>query len=560
MSTASPEFDAIVVGSGITGGWAAKELTELGLKVVMIERGRPVEHQRDYTTEFATPWSLPDRGLQIAGKPGLSKLGPLRVNAGDPGFLVDPAQYPYQTDPRSAWRWIRGYQMGGRSMSWARQCFRWSDLDFEANRRDGHGVDWPIRYADLAPWYDRVEAFAGISGSQEGLAQLPDGVFQPPLALNHVEAAFRDSVRANFPTRHVIPGRTANLTLDKPEEGRARCQFRSICHRGCSLGAAFSTLSATLPAARRTGNLTVLADSRVVKVEYDPKTRRASGVRVLDRKARRERVVTGRVVFLCASAFNSVGILLQSASEAFPHGLANSSGVLGRYLMDHATATVRAVVPGYLDRDYRGFRPCTFYVPRFRNATEPSETLLRGYGMQGYAWRASWSDLAAEPGVGAAFKERVRRRGGWKMGLGVSAEMLPHRDNHMRLVPALPDEDGLPQYRIELIFRENDLALLADGVAEAARMMETFGARVVDRPARLAPQGAVHEMGGARMGRDPATSVLNAFNQAHDVANVFVTDGAAMSSAACQNPSLTYMALTARAAHAAASMLREGRL
>jgi choline dehydrogenase-like flavoprotein len=555
-------FDAIVVGSGITGGWAAKELTEKGLKVLMIERGRMVEHQTDYTTETLAPWELPFQGFGDPRKRDSDY--PIQNSSGfvdewNHHFFVNDRENPYQTPEDRPFTWVRGYQLGGKSLIWGRQCYRWSDHDFEANLRDGHGVDWPIRYADLASWYDKVEDFAGISGSAEGLPQIPDGRFQPPMQLNHVEKAFKAKLEADFPGRKLIIGRTANMTEDK--EGRSRCQYRNICSRGCSYGAYFSTQSATLPAARKTGNLTLLTDSRVVAIDYDPVQRRATGVRVHNAVTGSRETYKARIIFVCAGALNSLHLLLLSRSESFPDGLGNSSGALGHGVMDHATAFVAGPVAGYLDHTYYGFRPTGFYVPRFRNFTEPGDGLLRGYGMQGSASRKNWKSGVMRPGVGAAFKDSLRRPGGWQIVMVSFAECLPRDVNHVALDAANLDPLGLPQLRIDVAWSDNEIALIRDAVEESARMMTAFGVRVnirVEEPMR--PGRAIHEMGGARMGRDPGTSVLNKHNQLHDVANVFVTDGAAMSSSACQNPSLTYMALTARACASAVSMLQEHQL
>ena len=551
-------FDAIVVGSGITGGWAAKELTERGLKVAMIERGRLVEHQSGYTTETMAPWQLPFRGI---GDPEEMKRDfPLQgtsgfINEWNQHFFANERENPYQTADGKPFVWIRGYQLGGKSLIWGRQSYRWSDHDFEANKRDGHGVDWPIRYADLAPWYDHVETFAGISGNADGLEQLPDGQFQPPMAMNHVEKAFKARIESQFPTRRVIMGRTANLTLDK--ENRTRCQYRNICSRGCSYGGYFSTQSSTLPAATATGNLTVITDTRVVGVDFDPKTHRATGVRTIGANGQGGSY-QARVIFLCAGALNSVELLLLSRNEAAPKGLGGSSGALGKGVMDHAMGFVMASVPGYLDRDYYGFTPNGIYIPRFRNITEPSADMVRGYGIQGAASRQGWMAAAGHAGVGEAFKNAQRQRGPWTFFLGPFAECLPRDENHVSLDEAHPDPQGLPQLKIDVGWSDNERRLVKDGVAECERMLEAFGATVTLKMADPPPPGrAIHEMGGARMGRDPATSVLGRFNQVHDAPNVFVTDGAAMASTACQNPSLTYMALTARACDAAVGMMKE---
>ncbi len=555
-------FDAIVIGSGITGGWAAKELTEKGLKVLMIERGQMVEHQTGYTTETLAPWELPFRGM---GDPTVNARDyPQRSTAGfsnewNQHFFAKDTENPFQTAEGKPFTWVRGYQLGGKSLIWGRLCFRWSDYDFGANKRDGHGVDWPIRYADLAPWYDHVEEFAGISGSIEGLPQLPDGKFQAPMELNHVEKAFKSKLEAQYPGRKLIIGRTANMTEAKEDQGRSACQYRGICSRGCSYGAYFSTQSSTLPAAQKTGNLTVLTDRRVVAIDYDPKTKRATGIRAINAHTKAGETYNAKVIFTCAAALNSLQLLLLSRSEAFPAGLGNSSGALGKGVMDHVMGIVYAAVPGYTDRTYFGNRPNGFYIPRFRNITEPREEMLRGYAFQGAASRGGWQRGGSTPGVGKKLKGDLRHQDGWTLALTPFAECLPSDTNQVTLDETHLDPWGLAQLKVDVSWGENEHALLRDAVAEGQRMVESFGGKVLfksELPFNQ-PGGAIHEMGGARMGHDPKTSVLNKYNQMHDVPNVFVTDGAAMSSSACQNPSLTYMALTARACNSAVSMLKE---
>lgn len=566
------DFDAIVVGSGITGGWAAKELTERGLKVAMIERGRMVEHGADYATETLAPWEFDYRAQPDPARshPGLAGFGMSNANLNGasslypltdaPGFFVPPGEHPYQTPEDAPFNWVRAYVMGGRSLVWGRKCFRWSDLDFAANKADGHGADWPIRYADLAPWYDHVEKFIGVSGSVEGIDHLPDGHFQPPMPLNHVEAKFKEWMEARYPGRRFIPSRLANMTEAKPDEGRSNCQFRNLCARGCSYGAYFSTQSSTLPAAQATGRLTVLTDSRVVAIDHDPATGRATGVRLHNTATGAASTVRARIVFLCASAFNSTALLMRSTSAAFPTGLGNTHDVLGRYIMDHASGVqVVAQVPGFLDRNYTGFRPTNHFIPRFRNVDGDSAPFLRGYGIQLDAARANWEAGAFGAGIGADLKARARERGAWRLRFNLFAETLPDAANRLTLDPARPDVDGEPQIRVELRFGTNERALLDDAIAQSVAMAEGFGARVVSRPAEgYAIKGAIHEMGGVRMGRDPATSMLDGFNRMHAVPNLFVTDGAAMASSGWQNPSLTYMALTARAAAHAVELMQQG--
>lgn len=558
------EFDAIVVGSGITGGWAAKELTEAGLKVLMIERGRNIRHQQDYETETKAPWDLPFRGEGDAAL--YEREYPVQMlnrhfTEYTQGHFVNDAQNPYATGAETNFTWFRSYQLGGRSLTWGRQSYRWSDYDFGANKRDGHGTDWPIRYADLAPWYDKVEDFIGVSGAAEGLAQLPDGKFQPPMALNAVEAHAREAIRAQWPERCLTIGRTANLTQEK--EGRAKCQYRSICARGCSFGAYFSTQSSTLPAAEKTGNLTVITDAVVEAVDYDPVTRRATGVRYIDTKTKQRHAVKSRIVFLNAGAFNSVHVLLNSASEVMPNGLGNSSGVLGTHIMDHANVlSAMALMPGWEAHTSFGNRPTGVIVARYRNMeTMDGVGHTRGYSFQGGALQSTWTAGKREAGIGADYKEKLRHPGMWRMVLVGFADCIPRKSNRLTLDRGRTDSNGLPVLKVDFAFGKEEHAALAQAKQDAAEMLTAAGGKVVmgfDQPG--AGGTAIHEMGGARMGNDPKTSVLNKWSQSHDVANLFVTDGAQMSSSACQNPSLTYMALTARACDAAVSMLREGRI
>ena len=558
------QFDAIVVGSGITGGWAAKELTEAGLKVLMIERGREIRHQQDYATEMKAPWEMPYRGAgdaELYAREYPVQMLNRHFTEYTEGHFINDAQNPYAKAAGTDFNWFRSYQLGGRSLTWGRQCYRWSDYDFGANLRDGHGTDWPIRYADLAPWYDKVEDFVGISGAAEGLPQLPDGRFQPAMALNVVEEHARAAIRAKWPERCLTVGRTANLTEEK--DGRGKCQNRSICARGCSYGAYFSTQSSTLPAAMKTGRLTVITDAVVEAVDYDPVTRRVTGVRYVDTRTRQRRSATAGLVFLNAGAFNSVQVLLNSAGEAMPGGLANSSGVLGTHIMDHAnTLSAMALMPGFEGRTTFGNRPTGVVVARYRNLdVMDGEGHTRGFSFQGGALQSTWSAGKREAGIGADFKDKLRSPGMWRMVLVGFAECLPRARNRLTLDPARKDANGLPLLRIDFAFGAEEQAALAQAKADAADMLGAAGGKVLmgfDRPG--AGGTAIHEMGGARMGHDPATSVLNKWSQAHDVPNLFVTDGAQMSSSACQNPSLTYMALTARACAAAVSMLREGKL
>jgi choline dehydrogenase-like flavoprotein len=561
---ADVQFDAIVIGSGITGGWAAKELTEAGLKVLMLERGPMVEHGAGYTNETKAPWDLDFRGLGDAALYE-TDYAIQRKNRHFTEFtqdrFVNDRENPYTTEGKTEFNWWRSYNLGGRSLSWGRQCYRWSDYDFDANRRDGHGTDWPIRYADVAPWYDKVEEFVGVAGMAEGLPQLPDGRFLPPMALNPVEEHVRSVIGERWPGRRLTVGRNANLTQAKPEQGRAACQYRSICARGCSYGAYFSTQSATLPAAQKTGNLTLITDAVVEAIEHDSVTGRATGVRFIDTTNGKRRRATARIVFLNAGSFNSVGVLLRSADEAHPNGLGNSSGVLGTHIMDHAqTVAGIAIMPGFEDHTYFGNRPTGVVIPRFRNLdTVDGKGHSRGFSYQGGAFRAAWTRGKRDAGIGTDYKDGLREPGPWRMVLVAFADSMPRATNRITLDPTTKDSNGLPALRIAFEHGAQERAALADAKAEAAAMLTAAGGHVIMGLDQPSPGGsAIHEMGGARMGHDPKTSVLNKWSQAHDVTNLFVTDGAQMSSSACQNPSLTYMALTARACATAVSMLKEG--
>jgi choline dehydrogenase-like flavoprotein len=556
-------YDAIVVGSGITGGWAAKELTEKGLKTLVLERGRHVEHGKDYTTEWMQPWQFAHRGrgdkeLYARDYPIQSKN--YAFSEATKHFFVSDKQHPYETAGDHEFRWIRGYHLGGRSLIWGRACWRWSDLDFEANARDGFGVDWPIRYADIAPWYSYVERFIGVAGEKRGIPHLPDGDFLPPWEMNCAEKHLRAGIEKAFPGRHMTITRVANITRD--HNGRTKCQARNQCARGCSYGAYFSSLSSTLPAARRTGRLTVVTDAIVESVLYDEKRDRATGVRVIDAKTGRSREYLGRLIFLNASTIGTAQILLNSKSNRFPNGLANSSGEVGHNLMDHLSkAGARGTMPGMEDDYVYGRRPTGTYIPRFRNlgtSGEPKVGFLRGYGIQGSASRPGWDRATSQPGFGVSLKEKLRTPGPWQATLQGYCESLPRHENHIELDAEKKDRWGIPIVRIHWSWSDNEKALREDMKTQSAEMLEAAGCKNVRTYDDNAPMGfSVHEMGTARMGRDPKTSVLNSHNQSHDVPNLFITDGACMTSNSCVNPSATYMALTARAVdYAVAEMKR----
>lgn len=565
------KFDAIVVGSGITGGWAAKELCEKGLKTLMVERGRPVEHRKDYIGEGIEPWKMPNRGkvnLNLVEDQYYIQRQNYAFNDATKHFFGNDRDLPYSTPKDRPFSWIRGNQLGGKSLLWHRQSYRWSDLDFNANAMDGHGVDWPIRYKDLEQWYSYVERHAGISGSKENIPVLPDSEFLPPFEFNNVELAMKKKIEEKYSDRKLIMGRCAHLSVQTPEhlaQGRIKCQARNECQKGCSFGAYFSTQSSTLPAALKTNNLSIATNSIVHSVIYDKKTKRATGVRVIDSETMETREYFAKVIFLCASTLGTTQIMLNSTSETFPNGIANSSGALGHYLMDHLYSVgASGKVEGFEKEYYSGRRPTAPYMPRFRNVTDKHPNFLRGYSLGGAASREAWTSFANKPGFGADFKKSIQSAGGWTFSLSGSGEMLPRYENSVSLHPTLKDKWGMPQLHIDCSYSENDIKMREDIANTAAEILEAIGVKDVVKYNASATQWpiglSIHEMGTARMGKDPKTSVLNGNNQAHDVPNLFVTDGACMASSAWQNPSLTYMALTARACDFAAKQLKLGKL
>ena len=554
-------YDAIVVGSGISGGWAAKELTEKGLRVLLLERGRNVEHIKDYVNATKPPWAYPHRGGRTKAMeelyPVLKRDYPL--NEKNLSFWVSDKESPYTEVKR--FDWYRGYQVGGRSLLWGRQSYRWSDFDFEGNAKDGVAIDWPIRYADLAPWYDHVERHAGISGSHENLPQLPDGQFQPAMPLNCGEELVAGRLAKKFDGhRRLIIGRTANSTKQLP--GRNACQYRNACWLGCPFGGYFSTQSSTLPAAMKTGRVTLKPWSIVTEVLYDKDKKRAKGVRVLDAVTNLTTDYSAPVIFLCASTLNSTWLLMRSATDVWPGGLGSSSGELGHNLMDHHFRLgAEGKIEGLEDKYTYGRRPTGFYIPRYRNLFGDKREYLRGFGYQGSAGREGWSRAVAELGVGAQFKDSMAQPGQWTIGATAFGEMLPNHANQVGLDQTKKDKWGLPVIKIDCATGENERLMRRDMVNDMAEMLEQTGVKKVETYDNgYFPGMGIHEMGTARMGRDPKTSVLNPHNQVWDAPNVFVTDGSCMTSAACQNPSLTYMALTARAADFAVNELKRGNL
>jgi choline dehydrogenase-like flavoprotein len=558
-ATANNTYDAIVIGSGISGGWAAKELTERGLKTIMLERGSNYEHIKDYKTAQYNPWDFEHRGnvtqKQRKERPVISRAWGAQEAVIDSWANEQDAPYA-EVKP---FNWWRSYRLGGRSILWGRQSYRWSDLDFEANNKDGWAIDWPIRYKDIAPWYEHAEKFAGISGSIEGIPNLPDGHFLPPMDMNWVERDVAASIKKQF-GRHMIIGRVANLT--KPIPYRTACQFRNRCWEGCPFGGYFSTQSSTLPAALRTGNLTVRPQSIVTKILYDKDTQKAKGVEVLDAVTNKTYEFYAKVVFVNASALNSAWVLMNSATDIWEGGLGSSSGELGHNIMDHHyNLGASGDVEGYEDKYFYGRRANGVYVPRFANIGSDKRDYLRGFGYQGGAGRNGWSREIAEMNIGGAYKDELSEPGGWRIGIGGFGELLPYHENKITLDKVRKDKWGLPILSMDAEIRDNEKKMRIDIVKDAKAMLEAAGVKNVETHDSGHNIGdGIHEMGTARMGRDPKTSVLNGHNQVWDAKNVFVTDGACMTSSACQNPSLTYMALTARAANFAADELKKGNL
>lgn len=561
---ATTVYDAIVVGSGITGGWAAKELTEKGLKTLVLEAGRPIVPEKDYV-EHVPAWELKYRGWD--NREERAKTQPVQrecyyaCDEYSHKFFVNDLENPYTTDPGKPFTWIRGRQVGGRSIMWGRQSYRWSDLDFEANVKEGIANDWPIRYKDIEPWYDYVEEFAGISGQAEGLPQLPDGKFLPPMEMSCAEHLVKEAIAKNFNDgRMMTIGRAAVLT--QTHKGRAACHYCGVCHRGCITRSYFSSLNSTLPAAEKTGRMSLRPFSVVHSLIFDPKTRRVSGVRVVDGQTKQALEFRGKTFFLCASALESARILLNSATPEFSTGLANSSGELGRNLMDHVMGGgAQGIVPGNENKTEFGNRPNGIYVPRFQNVKSKNPSFVRGYGYQGGAYREGWQRGMNATGFGVDFKNALRKPGLWHMSFYGFGECLPNRENFIEIDKEKTDAWGVPTLKIHCAFGDNEKALLQDMALQASEMLVAAGATEIRPVIENNPPGlTIHEMGTARMGKDPNTSVLNEHNQAHDVKNLFLTDGACMASSSCVNPSLTYMALTARACDFAISQMKKNEL
>lgn len=555
---ATDTFDAIVIGSGVSGGWAAKELTEKGLRVLMLDRGIMVEHGEGYDYDGKPAYEIPARDDMppqlMESDYFIAKHG--YVSPANQKYYNNDRLNPYAYDEGSKFYWIRPAAVGGKSLIWGRWSFRWSPEDFEANKRENVGIDWPIRYDDVAPWYDYVEKYIGVSGSRENLPQLPDSAFQPPMQMNIAEKWVKQRLEATSPGRKLINTRLSNLTEDKEEQGRTKCQFRNQCGRGCSFGAYFSTQAVTLPAARATGRLTLRSDAVVSNLEYDAKKKRVTGVRVVDAKTNKAEVIPARMVFLCASALASTQIMMNSRG---PGGKSHfdTSGTLGRYVMDHIFRVgISGDIPGMTDYIEYGRRPGGVYIPRFRNVGgEEGIGFRRGYGYQGSARR----DPAYPVGFGASMKHAMRGYGPWKFGMGAFGECLPYEDNRVSLHADKVDRFGVPLMRFDVTFRDNEIKMMDDARTEGEAMLRKAGlTNVKSERKEHVPGDAIHEMGGARMGADPRQSVLNKWSQAHDAANLFVTDGAQMASISCVNPSLTFMALTARAVDHAVKQMKAG--
>ncbi len=556
------EYDAIVVGSGITGGWAAKELCEKGLKTLVLERGRKLEHIVDYTTANTPPWEFKHRGVATHDDrdkfPVQSRV--YQFNEGTKHLWINDKENPYTVPDGQSFNWFRGDHVGGKSIMWGRHVYRWSELDFEANLMDGHGVDWPVRYKDIAPWYDYVERFIGVSGQKEGFPQIPDGQFLPPFEMTCLEKHVRASIEKNWLDRSMTIGRITNLTQN--HNGRNRCLSRNLCARGCPYGAYFSSQSSTLPAATATGNLTLRPNSMVESVLYDSKNDRASGVRVIDSETKEITEFKARVIFLCAGTLASTQIMLNSANTRFSNGLANSSGELGHNLMDHhGNAGATGEFELFKNKYHSPGGPQSTYIPRFTNIKDKHPDFIRGYAYQAMGRRDGWNPGNNEPAFGKEYKDSLIKPGKWRFTMFSFGETLPNHKNHVKLNKEKTNKFGLPVLHIDMKYRENEINMRKDYLASAREIIEAAGGKNIHTiDYGMVPGAVIHEMGTARMGRDPKTSVLNKWNQCHDIKNLFITDGSFMASSACQNPSLTYMAFTARAVEYCVSEMKKGNL
>ena len=546
-------YDAIVIGTGVSGGWAAKELCEKGLKTLVLERGRMIKHNQDYPTANMEDWEFPAGDVITQeikkNQPKQSRTGYVNTES-TKHFFVNDIEHPYNEDKR--FDWIRGYHVGGRSLLWARQSYRLTPFDFVANKEDGYGVDWPIRYKDLAPWYDYVENYIGVSGENLNLNQFPNQQLLKPMELNCVEKVLQKSISEKYDSRHMTIGRVAHITEGtKPGLGRLSCQFRNRCRRGCPFGAYFSSNSSTLPAAEATGNMTIRPNSIVYEIIYDETKKKATGVKIIDSESKLTYEFKSKIIFMCASTVPTTSILMQSKSSRFPNGLGNDSGELGHNLMDHHFQIgADGTYDGFEDKYYTGRRPNGIYIPRFQNigGNTKSKDFLRGYGYQGGASRTDWKEYVKEASYGEELKQAIIKPGKWVMGLNGFGEVLPYHENKMYLDYDKTDNWGLPTVTFDAKLRENELSMRKDMQLQAMEMLDKAGFKDIKPYESSYALGlGIHEMGTARMGRDPKTSVLNSFNQMHSVKNIFVSDGSCMTSSGNVNPSLTYMAITARA-------------
>ena len=559
-------YDAIVIGSGISGGYAAKELCEAGLKTLVLERGRDVKHIQDYPTAMTDPWDLPHHGKLtqevISENPVADRC--YAFDEATQHFFVKDKEHPYiQEKP---FDWIRGYQVGGKSLLWARQTQRWSDYEFEGPARDGFAVDWPIRYKDIAPWYSKVEKFVGISGNKDGIKSLPDGEFLPAWELNCLEKHIQKSVKENYANRQVIIGRCAHLTQPNPihlAQGRGQCQARHLCYRGCPFGGYFSSNSSTLPWAAKTGNLTLRPYSVVHSIIYDEQKGKAKGVRVVDSQSKEILEFYAKIIFVNAATLNTNLILLNSTSNRFPNGLGNDNELMGKYVAFHNyRGSGGATFDGFEDQYYVGRRPTSAFMPSFRNLEKQEMDFQRGYMVAFSASRAGWQQDINQPTFGEDYKAKVTKAGQWGVFIMMQGETVPQKENHLRLSTEKKDEWGIPQLITSIGYdTENDEKMIKDFHEQATEMLEKAGCEnIYMSDSKQAPGLDIHEMGGVRMGKDPKTSLLNKFNQLHACKNVFVTDGACMPSVGNQNPSLTFMALTARAVNHAVEEMKKGML
>ncbi len=559
-------YDAIVIGTGVSGGWAAKELCEKGLKTLVLERGRMIKHNQDYPTANMEDWEFPAGDVITQeikkNQPKQSRTGYVNTES-TKHFFVNDIEHPYNEDKR--FDWIRGYHVGGRSLLWARQSYRLTPFDFVANKEDGYGVDWPIRYKDLAPWYDYVENYIGVSGENLNLNQFPNQQLLKPMELNCVEKVLQKSISEKYESRHMTIGRVAHITEGtKPGLGRLSCQFRNRCRRGCPFGAYFSSNSSTLPAAEATGNMTLRPNSIVYEIIYDETKKKATGVKIIDSESKLTYEFKSKIIFMCASTVPTTSILMQSKSSRFPNGLGNDSGELGHNLMDHHFQIgADGVYDGFEDQYYTGRRPNGIYIPRFQNigGNTKRKDFLRGYGYQGGASRTDWTEYVKEASYGEQLKQAIVKPGKWVMGLNGFGEVLPYHENKMYLNYNKTDNWGLPTVTFDAKLRENELSMRKDMQLQAMEMLDKAGFKDIKPYESSYALGlGIHEMGTARMGRDPKTSVLNSFNQMHSVKNIFVSDGSCMTSSGNVNPSLTYMAITARAVNYAVNELRKNNI